>query len=281
MGVLDGLTFYGTPYDLQDSHAVRFNESQTLMDEQKRVARVNIAAEESSAVEIIPETNGYIYLETPATDTAVPMSGGAPVITGASTSANTPYYSLIEVSEGETYSVSCRGNTQHGAGFLVIAENGTILDRQAGISLQTVQTRVITIPSNAKWLYVVVNRATGSTARGTENRFWAGAYTPVRVSMLETGKQDATVTETVSGTTASISATANHQYNCGELEGLTVTAPATGIFAVRWTSGSTATLVTLTGITMPDWWTGCDPGRVYELNVEDGYGVVMSWPVPT
>lgn len=262
--------------------AVR-TSAQTLTDAQKRQARENISAEEASAVEIIPATDGYIRLDAPATDTTVAMSGGVPVITQASGSALKPYHSLIEVQEGEQYSISCRGASQYAAGMLVLAENGTILDRQAGSAATSFTKRVVTIPNGAKWLYVVVNRATSSTARGTENRFWAGAYTPVRVTVLEGAvdtleatKQDAAVTETVSGATATITAQDNRNYICGTVTELTITAPATGLFSVRWTAGENLVL-TLTGITMPEWWTSCESGRVYELNVKDGYGVVMSW----
>lgn len=92
-------------------------------------------------------------------------------------------------------------------------------------------------------------------------------------------KQDKTDYVTVSGTAVTLNpAVDNTMYFCGELTELTVTAPATGIFAVRFTSGTTPTVVTFTGITMPDDWpTTLDASTTYEINVLNGFGVWQSW----
>lgn len=92
-------------------------------------------------------------------------------------------------------------------------------------------------------------------------------------------KQDKAIYQTVTGTTLTLNpAVDNTMYLCGELTELTVTAPATGIFAVRFTSGTTPTVVTFTGITMPDDWpTTLDASTTYEINVLNGFGVWQSW----
>ncbi len=92
-------------------------------------------------------------------------------------------------------------------------------------------------------------------------------------------KADKTTYQNVTGTTLTLNpAVDNTMYLCGELAELTVTAPATGIFAVRFTSGTTPTVVTFTGITMPDDWpTTLDASTTYEINVLNGYGVWQSW----
>ena len=92
-------------------------------------------------------------------------------------------------------------------------------------------------------------------------------------------KQDKTTYQTVTGTTLTLTpAVDNTMYLCGELTELTVTAPTTGIFAVRFTSGTTPTVVTFTGITMPDDWpTTLDASTTYEINVLNGFGVWQSW----
>ena len=92
-------------------------------------------------------------------------------------------------------------------------------------------------------------------------------------------KADKTTYQTVTGTTLTLNpAVDNTMYLCGELTELTVTAPATGIFAVRFTSGTTPTVVTFTGITMPDDWpTTLDASTIYEINVLNGFGVWQSW----
>ena len=102
------------------------------------------------------------------------------------------------------------------------------------------------------------------------------------VTTLETtvtGKADKTTYQNVTGTTLTLNpAVDNTMYLCGELTELTVTAPTTGIFAVRFTSGTTPTVVTLNNITMPDDWpTTLNASTTYEINVLNGLGVWQSW----
>ena len=84
----------------------------------------------------------------------------------------------------------------------------------------------------------------------------------------------------VEGTTPVITAAKNTMYVCGTLETLSFTPSATGISAIRFTSGSTATVLTVPNtVKWPDWFSGTlEANRVYEINIMDGiYGVVMSW----
>lgn len=57
---------------------------------------------------------------------------------------------------------------------------------------------------------------------------------------------------------------------------LSVTVTSTGMYTFRFTSGSTATTLTVTGATMPDSFT-VEANKVYEVNIYQGYGVVSSW----
>ena len=91
--------------------------------------------------------------------------------------------------------------------------------------------------------------------------------------------------ETVSGTTPTITAKAGVRYICGEVTTLAVTAPATGIIDVIFTSGSTPTVLTVTpptGVTLK-WANGFDPTALeadttYEINIADGcLGVAAEW----
>lgn len=86
---------------------------------------------------------------------------------------------------------------------------------------------------------------------------------------------------TVSGTTATIVAEAGVRYVCGELAELTFTPPASGLTAIRFTSGSTPTVISLlpaADVKMPDDWTGTlEANQVYELNFEDRLGLVAQW----
>lgn len=61
------------------------------------------------------------------------------------------------------------------------------------------------------------------------------------------------------------------------MSSLTITCPATGgPYAFRFGSGSTATTLTMTGITMPDNFS-VEANKIYEINVFEGYGVAVSW----
>ncbi len=88
----------------------------------------------------------------------------------------------------------------------------------------------------------------------------------------------------VSGTTPTINALPGVRYVCGEVSTLDITLPASGIVDVVFTSGSTATVLTITppsGVTLK-WANGFDPtaleaNTTYEINIMDGLGVAASW----
>ena len=94
-------------------------------------------------------------------------------------------------------------------------------------------------------------------------------------------------TEIVSGTTPSIVGVAGKRYICGECSTLSITAPESGCIDVLFTSGATATTLTLasaksgvTAIKLPSWFdpTSLSANTTYEINILDGaYGVVAEW----
>lgn len=84
----------------------------------------------------------------------------------------------------------------------------------------------------------------------------------------------------VSGANPVIKAGKNTYYVCGELQTLSFTPNAKGICAVRFTSGTTATILTVPNtVKFPDWFSGTlEANRIYEISILDGvYGAVMSW----
>ena len=85
----------------------------------------------------------------------------------------------------------------------------------------------------------------------------------------------------VTGTTPVITALPGISYKCSEVSTLDITPPASGVFDVIFTSGSTPTVLTATGVTWPEWFdaTALEADTVYEINVSNGYGVVATWPV--
>lgn len=82
------------------------------------------------------------------------------------------------------------------------------------------------------------------------------------------------ITKTASDTTNTLEE--DKFYVFPTMSSLTVTVSSTGMYAFRFTSGSTATTLTVTGATMPDSFT-VESGKVYEVNIYQGYGVVSSW----
>ena len=91
----------------------------------------------------------------------------------------------------------------------------------------------------------------------------------------------ATSTESVSGTTPTITPEANTIYQCGELSSLTITnPPATGAWSVVFTSGATATTTTIPAsiLGLEDFAPAAN--TLYEINVLDNRAVWRGWPLP-
>ena len=84
---------------------------------------------------------------------------------------------------------------------------------------------------------------------------------------------------TVSGTTPTITALSGVRYVCGEVATLDITPCVSGICDVIFTSGSTATVLTLPNtVKFPDGAFTPEVNTIYEINILDGvYGVVMAW----
>ena len=88
----------------------------------------------------------------------------------------------------------------------------------------------------------------------------------------------------VTGTTPTITAKSGIQYICGEVATLDITLPDSGIVDVVFTSGATATVLTVTPPTGQTvrWANGFDAtaleaNTVYEINILNGLGVAQTW----
>lgn len=86
--------------------------------------------------------------------------------------------------------------------------------------------------------------------------------------------------QTLVGTTKTITPAKNTRYKCGNLSSLTITdPPATGSWAVTFSSGSTPTTTTIpAAVIFPEPF-AAEANTRYEINVEDGYAVVVGWPI--
>lgn len=124
-------------------------------------------------------------------------------------------------------------------------------------------------------------KASGDTTQSASSNA-VGTYTDNAKASIKSmlGIVDgSTSTVSVTGTTPSITAVENTRYTCGEVSTLTITPPASGICIVRFTSGSTPTVLTATGVVWPAWFdaTDLEADTTYEICITDGYGAVMSW----
>lgn len=122
--------------------------------------------------------------------------------------------------------------------------------------------------------------ATGqmSDAQKAQTRTNLGAVSTSTMGSVYTRLEDleaaATSTESVSGTTPTITPEANTIYQCGELSSLTVSSfPASGKFWIWFTSGATPT--TTVGIAN----FVAKANKKYKITVENGYATYDSWSI--
>lgn len=89
----------------------------------------------------------------------------------------------------------------------------------------------------------------------------------------------------VSGTVPSIAAEENCRYICGTVTMLNFTPCTQGICDIQFTSGTSATVLTVPNtVIFPEWFdsTALEPDTVYEISVVDGvYAAVGVWAVST
>ena len=87
--------------------------------------------------------------------------------------------------------------------------------------------------------------------------------------------------EEVTGTDVTITGQPSYRYNCGEVLSLSITPPESGTIDIRFTSGSTPTVLTLPStVKMPEWWVEVEANTIYEMCITDGiYCGVMTWAI--
>ena len=95
---------------------------------------------------------------------------------------------------------------------------------------------------------------------------------------VETG---VSLVETITGTTPTLTCLPNVRYICGEVSTISITPPASGTCDVIFTSGSTATVLTVPNtVKFPGWYdaSNLSSNTIYEIMITDGvYGSVVAW----
>lgn len=284
-----------TAYDT----TVRHDAAQELTLVQQRTARDNIGAADAHVTGIVIDpltywttdgtaslvnhsltrTDGDLYklnTNTSASSTSnvyFKLSGNL----GAISTANgaTSWSSVIELEEGVPYTLTVTpisGTLSANVYVRLYSE-----DTSVGSGLSTAAPYVNCLTGGS------VSFVWGDATKKAKIILWIAAATVAdnftfRLTLAKTRPIDHAIT--VGSSTPTITGVAGCRYTCTAtaVTELTFTPPEKGLCAVRFTSGSTATVLTLPNtVKMPSWWTGPEASRTYEISFEDGYGVVTSW----
>ena len=139
--------------------------------------------------------------------------------------------------------------------------------------------RVLTPPSQHRSVFYGLAKAAGDTTQSQSNNTF-GTYTPEAALAIRNmiGATGESASITVTGTDPVIQASSNGRYICGEVATLDFTPCASGICEVIFTSGTTATVLTMPQtVQMPEWFV-VEASHTYEISVIDGtYGAVGIW----
>lgn len=143
--------------------------------------------------------------------------------------------------------------------------------------------RALTGTNQHKATFYGLAKAAGDTTQSASSNA-VGTYTDNAKASIKSmlGIVDgSTGTVDISGAAPTITAVENTRYVCGEVTSLDFTPAASGVCIVRFTSGSTPTLLTLPStVKFPEWFdpTTLEINTIYEICITDGiYGAVMSW----
>ena len=173
----------------------------------------------------------------------------------------------IEIKEGNQQYRPIAPNRQHESTFYGLA-------KAAGDTTQSAS-------DNAVGTYTLEAKAAIRSMLGISNEAVPYELTEEDKSDISDAVYESLVnTVTVSGTDPTITAEENTRYICGELLSLNFTPCQSGICDIRFTSGSTLTVLTLPStVKLPDWFE-VETNRTYEISIIDGaYGTVTSWSI--
>lgn len=254
-------------------------------------AENTLVASKAYAIGDVFTANGKLYKATAAiaaNDTIVLQNSGE-TVSGAN---------AVETSVGEGFVKFTDYAYQGNVGVVKIANqygidtnpvNGTLLIKPAASTLiknptgtESSYKPIVPNTQHESAFYGLAKAAGDITQSASSNA--VGTYTDNAKASIKAmlGIQDgSTGTVDVSGTTPTITAVENTRYVCGEVTSLSFTPPASGISIVRFTSGSTVTVLTIPStVKFPEWFdpTTLETNTIYEICVTDGmYGAVMSW----
>ena len=172
---------------------------------------------------------------------------------------------------------------------LLIAPNGTVIPQMATAAvIQDGSAAYYLLSASLQHQSVFYGLSKVAGVDLANETVTLGTYPSASKTAIQTMigvESGVTFVETVTGTTPVITGIPNTKYICGEVSTLTITTPSAGAIDIIFSSGSTATILTVTpptGTTMkwPTWFdpTVLLPNTTYEILITEGiYGSVMTW----
>lgn len=268
---------------------VRYSVEQNLTDVQKQTARGNIGATGETAIAVVYDPN----------DTQA-VTGTTAFNPGQHFMYNGELYMAVEIIEHGD-------EIEPGENAIVISVDELVLEKADDVTFRDAIANQFSDTINYKkgdfvWYNgvlclfdrdhaagawddndVVTDAPITNYARDAGAVRYDGAQTLTDAQKIQARANigAATVVTTVTGATPTITAVSDARYICSAayVTSLSFTPSSSGICSVRFTSGTTPTVLTLPQtVKMPAWWTGCEASRTYEISIEDGvYGAVTSW----
>ena len=184
----------------------------------------------------------------------------------------------IPISQGNTLGVVKIGPTNGYYGIRVDTQGVLFIEKATSADIKReLEGYKPLVPSkqHESTFYGLAKAAGDATQAASSNV--VGTYTEAAKSAISDMLNGAVQ---ASGTTPTIKALSGVRYVCGEVATLDITPCATGICDVMFTSGSTATVLTLPNtVKFPNGDTFIpEANTTYELNIMDGvYGVFVAW----
>ena len=170
-------------------------------------------------------------------------------------------------------------NTTYGTATNAGGELYNVLASSGNIKAGTNKYQPIVSFNQHESSFYGLAKAAGDTTQ-SQSANAVGTYTPEAALAIRNmiGATGESASITVTGTDPVIQASSNARYICGEVATLDFTPSATGICEVIFTSGTTATVLTLPQtVRLPEWFE-VEAEHTYEISILDGvYGAVMVW----
>jgi len=249
--------------------SVRYDTAQTLDAAQQAQARENIRAADAAEFDAVAYPLDVEML-TSAGEAVRVISGGISITGGdlnSGTRARTQYF---RVRPGNRYLFSLND-----AEFVVISAweyTGTSVGSVIGrVSPSGYTTSRFAFTASGNFVRIAFGHADTSVAITDDDKDAILAALSLR--SVDGGQIP------INSATPVIVAQQGAAYICGTVTELTFTPSSSGLCEVVFASGSTATVLTLPEtVRMPDWWTGVEANRTYDLMILNGtLAGVMSW----